>query len=551
VGQRAVRLLRGKTLLWRLYERAVLNRALRSTNPVDLSPTLAGLPVIRCRVERIGKYSQRFYRSDIVKIQDHKLDFVLRFAFNIICGEILTVPRYGIWSFHHGDPDKYRGTPPGFWEIYKGDPLTGVVLQRLTDRLDAGVILHRGYFKTIAYSYPQSLDAAFVGSTDWPARVCRDIQNGKASYLDAVPCSTEAPIYRDPNSLQMLRFGWLSAKAWVQNQINSLVRFQQWNVGIIEAPVHKVLNLHKGCQSGVAPQTVHWLPEVLGRFLADPFALAQYEDRKDGLTILVEEYDWSRERGHISVIESPDGRTFGPPCPAIKLSCHLSHPFLFEYQGTGYCIPESLEAREISLYRAGSSLRKWSKVATLVQDFPAVDSTVFHHNGRWWLFCTSEDAGPNNKLFGWYADELTGPWVPHPANPLKTDVRSSRSAGTPFVHNGELYRPAQDCSPGYGAAVVVNRVNCLTPEEFAEEVASVLKPDPSGPYPDGLHTICAIGKYTIIDGARRTFVLQAFVASIAKKAVRLLRKPRGSFSGISGVASRRLNTTGSRPVRNN
>jgi hypothetical protein len=99
--------------------------------------------------------------------------------------------------------------------------------------------------------------------------------------------------------------------------------------------------------------------------------------------------------------------------------------------------------------------------------------------------------------------------------------------------------------------VVVNRVNCLTPEEFAEEVAAVLKPDPSGPYPDGLHTICAIGKYTIIDGARRTFVLQAFVASIAKKAVRLLRKLRGPFSGISGVASRRLNTTGSRPVRNN
>jgi hypothetical protein len=380
VGQRAVRLLRGKTLLWRLYERAVLNRALRSTNPVDLSPTLAGLPVIRCRVERIGKYSQRFCRSDIVKIQDHKLDFILRFAFNIIRGEILTVPRYGIWSFHHGDPDKYRGTPPGFWEIYKGDPVTGVVLQRLTDRLDAGVILHRGYFKTIAYSYPQSLDAAFVGSTDWPSRVCRDIQNGKASYLDAVPCSSEAPIYRDPNSLQMLRFGWLSAKAWVQNQINSLVRFQQWNVGIIEAPVHEVLNLHKGRQSGVAPQTVHWLPEVPGRFLADPFALAQYEDRKDGLTILVEEYDWSQERGHISVIESRDGRTFGPPCPAIKLSCHLSYPFLFEYQGTRYCIPESLEAREISLYRAGSSLRKWSKVATLVQDFPAGDSTVFHHN---------------------------------------------------------------------------------------------------------------------------------------------------------------------------
>lgn len=527
IWQRAARLMGGKTLLWRLYERVVLSRASRATKPVDLSPVLGNLPVIRCRVERMGKYSQRFLGSDLIEIRNHKLDFVLRFAFNIIRGEILSAARYGVWSFHHDDPDKYRGVPPGFWEIYQGDPVTGAMLQRLTDRLDAGVILYRGHFKTLAYSYPQSLDAALFGSADWPARVCKDIQNGIASYLGAAPSSTEASLYRDPNSLQMMRFGWLSAKAWGLNQINSLFRHQQWNIGIIETPVHEIMNLAKSRPSGFVSLTVHWLPEIPGRFLADPFALAQHEDHKNGLTILAEEYDWSQERGHISVIESPNGRRFSPPCPAIECTCHLSYPFLFQYDSMVYCVPESSEAREVLLYRAGSSLREWSKVATLVRDFPGVDSTVFHHNGRWWLFCTSEDAGPNDTLFGWYADELTGPWVPHAGNPLKTDVRSSRPAGSPFVHDGELYRPAQDCSLGYGAAVVLNRVNCLTPEDFSEEVAFVLKPDPSGPYSDGLHTICGIGKYTIIDGARRTFVRRAFIGSIAKKAVRLLPNLRG------------------------
>ncbi len=47
---------------------------------------------------------------------------------------------------------------------------------------------------------------------------------------------------------------------------------------------------------------------------------------------------------------------------------------------------------------------------------------------------------------------LEGPWEPHRRNPVKCDVRGSRPAGTPFVHGGELYRPAQDGSKRYGKA---------------------------------------------------------------------------------------------------
>jgi len=43
---------------------------------------------------------------------------------------------FGVWSWHHGDEDKYRGGPPAFWEIVNADPVTGALLQRLTERLD-------------------------------------------------------------------------------------------------------------------------------------------------------------------------------------------------------------------------------------------------------------------------------------------------------------------------------------------------------------------------------------------------------------------------------
>jgi len=84
-----------------------------------------------------------FNAEDVATINKKDLDFILRFGFNIIRGEILNAARYGVWSFHHDDERKYRGSPPGFWELYYRDPVTGSILQRLTDRLDGGIVLKR------------------------------------------------------------------------------------------------------------------------------------------------------------------------------------------------------------------------------------------------------------------------------------------------------------------------------------------------------------------------------------------------------------------------
>ena len=87
-------------------------------------------------------------------------------------------------------------------------------------------------------------------------------------------------------------------------------------------------------------------------------------------------------------------------------------------------------------------------------------------------------------------------------NPVKCDLRSSRPAGPLFAHEGALYRPAQDGSITYGGAVAVNRVVTLTPTEFAEETINVLRPEPSGPFPHGLHTLTGVGGVTLVDGKR-------------------------------------------------
>jgi hypothetical protein len=88
-------------------------------------------------------------------------------------------------------------------------------------------------------------------------------------------------------------------------------------------------------------------------------------------------------------------------------------------------------------------------------------------------------------------------------NPLKRDVASSRPAGRPFAIGDRLYRPAQDCHHTYGGAVQVMEVLTLTPTDFRETVALRLEPDPTWPYPDGLHHLVVDGTRVYFDAKRR------------------------------------------------
>src|SRR5437899_1038840 len=115
-------------------------------------------------------------------------------------------------------------------------------------------------------------------------------------------------------------------------------------------------------------------------------------------------------------------------------------------------------------------------VRPIIEHFAAVDSTILQHDGLWWLWCTNAEDEPDSKLLLWYAFDLFGPWRPHPGNPVKVDVRSSRPAGRPFLFEGDLYRPAQDCSRTYGGAITISRVTRLSLTEFCEEPVVHIEP---------------------------------------------------------------------------
>ncbi len=498
-------------LLWTLFNKGYVERRSRASRGVDMNDELSAVPEITCRTVPVGRYAERFRDSDVAAIREHDLDFVLRFGFGIIKGDVLDAARYGVWSFHHGDERRYRGRPPGFWELVDGSPTVGAILQRLTERLDGGVVLHRGAFKATPHSYRRTRDEAFLGSAVWPSVVARTILSGDTSAVEAAPSTTSAPVTKDPANATTARF--LAAQAWrfVAGQVRGVTRAAVWSVGIADAPIESFL-------SGNVPAVVWAKEQGRGRYLADPFAIEH-----DGRTMaLVEDYHYATHRGVISAVDLNGRRARARV--VLDTGVHASYPYLFEHDGSIYCVPETYQAQEVRLYRATSFPTEWELVTTLIDGFGAVDPTVFQHAGRWWLFCTDEADGANSKLRIWHSAALEGPWEPHALNPVKTDVRSARPAGTPFVHQGVLYRPAQDGSSSYGGGVTINRVEVLTPTGFHEVPVVTVEPPTTGRYRDGIHTLSAVGNRTMVDGRRDTFVPAAFSREVRSRYDKLRRR---------------------------
>jgi len=313
------------------------------------------------------------------------------------------------------------------------------------------------------------------------------------------------------NLLQPSRNGLLSmstVSALLHRQYRAFFRHDEWNIGIVNQPISAFFKPDLEAE-------VDWLPTVgEGKYLADPFGIMR--DKK--LYVFCEEFNYRTYKGKIVCIEVDSSNHPSTPQVVIELPFHVSYPFLVERAGEIYCIPEMSQAKEVSIFRAEQFPHKWVKEATLINDFCAYDSTVFEYGGRWWLICTS--GHHNRDLFVWYADDLFGPWQQHAGNPVKRDLQSSRPGGTPFMHEGDLYRPAQDCRKTYGGQLVLNKILTLTPTEFNETIAATITPWTSN-YSYGIHTISAVGKFTMVDSKQIRFIKSACRNAVARDIDRL------------------------------
>jgi hypothetical protein len=260
-------------------------------------------------------FSEYFSDEDVTSIKFANLDFILRFGFNIIRGEILNAAKYGVWSFHHDDEEKYRGGPPGFWPIYKNDPVSAAMMQRLTEKLDSGIILKKAWLKTLFHSYRTNLDVLLFVSSLWPADLANQIR--LQGYSPGVPSDTTATVYKVPGNIKMFIFLLKLLKNRIIFYWNDLFRAERWNVGIINRSIQEVAFT----DVEIGSENVLWMKERSSRnYFADPAGFIE----ENKVHILMEDYSYSENKAHISeAVFDPLTNSFSVPLKSIESKEHL------------------------------------------------------------------------------------------------------------------------------------------------------------------------------------------------------------------------------------
>jgi hypothetical protein len=468
--------------------------------PRDCTEMLHGVRRIVVHPQAKG-FTHRFTPADIETIRASELDVIFRFGFNIIRGDILKTAKYGVWSFHHGDNDWYRGGPPHFWELVERHPVSGVLLQVLSDELDAGMVLCKANVATFpGMSVTLNRVSPFWVGSLFAIRKLYELHQYGWEYLAAraVP-NRPAPgrdrIYRAPDNGQMVRFlAPRIARKLVQKLVNP-DPVMHWKMAIRIDRARFLSPHRKPDMNGF-----RWVEEPAGHFYADPFLF-----EKNGTTwVFFEDFLYDRKQAVIACAEILPDASIGPVQRVLERPYHLSYPQIFEHDGEIFLLPETGDNRTVELYRCVRFPDQWQLEKTLFSGAPAWDPTVWMDGGRFWFFVTLLDppaAGPQLYLF--HSDSLTGEWKWHPANPICSDERRARGAGALFHFDDapgrKLIRPSQDCTVTYGYSFSWNEVLKLTPDDYEEQPLFTVLPDWSRGL-EGTHTYNRTAKVEVVDG---------------------------------------------------
>ena len=465
---------------------------------VDIAELLRDVPSIGV-IPKMTKFSDRFPKDVVAEIKSHKLDFVYRFGFRIIRGAILDCSRYGVFSFHHDDNDEYRGGPPGFWEVYEGNPVSGVTLQILTDKLDGGKVFAKTYCRTHPTSPRINQRQLFRVGNILVHQLCDYLLNERPTTEQlAQRCSSGKPydkrIYVKPTNFETLNLLSKIAIRSVRSKIALGKNVPRWSVGVATVPDDSARPLEK-----IAGAKPSWFEPDDSRFVADPFAVA-----RDGqLYLFVEELEFADWHGRISVMKFDSRTGFTQPTTVLKTEHHLSFPFLFEDHGELYMIPEQAAASKIIMYRCAEFPDKWVEVRTLLDDFRGID-TVLHFDGEvWWLFTTNgHNDNFNSNLYLFYSDSLTGEFRPHRQNPIRSSLDGSRMAGPIIRQDGRLLRVGQNCSIRYGKSMSMFEIKELSQDGYREELVDEVQLSTGSKFGDCCHTLQVTDNFVITDGMR-------------------------------------------------
>ena len=422
------------------------------------------------------------------------LDVIVRFGMNLIRDAETLPVTHGILSFHHGDPTMYRGRPAGFYEILDDASHVGVIVQELSNKLDAGQIRAIGRYRLERHSYKKTMDHVFSSGTRLLRTALKNCLTDKS-----IPLETSSKSFQLPSNVIVIRFLFTLLLRKAFRLIQGLFVRRKWEISIADS---KQLDI---AHSSIVLDELTSFSTPRGlEFIADPFTLA------DGV-IVCEAMPRRRATGRLMTITG-DTSSF-VDTKGFSQGKHLSFPFVVVHEGTTYILPEMAQSGPQALCELDSmhSIRETVILQGLEND-RLIDPVLHFGQGRWWLFAGKAGLEADH-LFLWFSDQITGPYEPHPLNPVVTDPASARNAG-PILNIGNKYfRTGQNNRRQYGNGVTLNRIVQLDTDTYAEEfVASIRVAKRCGP-----HTLSLVGERLLIDSYKLQLDLFAWLPRVLER----------------------------------
>lgn len=206
--------------------------------------------------------------------------------------------------------------------------------------------------------------------------------------------------------------------------------------------------------------------DSLNRYwLADPFLF-----EKNGITyIFYEAMDLVTKLGKIGYSVLKEDGSCTPVKIVIDQKYHLSFPYIFEYDGNVYIMPESCGDWRVKLFRAKNFPDTWETAEVLIPDVFACDSIFIEKGGARWLLTNEMYHHPP-------VDTVSSCWVKNYLYPMKDlsvcgeGVKVAegdfgiRNAGKLIWDHGKLYRIGQDCrNKQYGRGMALFVIESINP----------------------------------------------------------------------------------------
>jgi hypothetical protein len=460
---------------------------------VGIDEPLKGVPSIKLRED-----------GSIEKIRAAGLDVLLYLGEANPDPRLLKLAKQGMWRYRHGDLPARYDSPAGFWEVFLAEPVTATAVHAITGDGTTERILAKTYSSTDPMLVRKSMNPLLWKAVSMLPRQLEELHRiGHEAFAakvnsDATP---EVQVRRDaktrfPTNSELLPAFTRHMGRYFKRKFENFFYIHQWML---------FFDFEEMSPDGGKKLVLSRFKPITppkDRFWADPCVVL-----RDGkYHVFMEEYPFDTRRAHISAMTIDENGQHSDPKQVLARPYHLSYPFLFRWNSEDYMIPETIGNRAIELYRCEEFPGRWALDRVLIEGIRAADVTLIEHGGRWWLFASvieNEGASTWDELFLYSADTPIGSeWKPHPKNPIVSDVRRARPAGRVFRSGGELYRPGQDCSKGYGSSIRIHRILKMTETEYQEEEVSRLEPGWDSDLV-GIHTLSRDGKLTVIDGNKR------------------------------------------------